>query len=720
MKAYRLLHGDRIGRHWPPLLVVGAAAGSLFAAETNAPPATATNAPPPVVTNAASAKAAEAPALTPEQMFEGGTNVYNNWIELGGGGFITSGSKPQFQQQQQARGGVFGGIEDLHLQNTFTNGLTLTLDGRAVVDENDYKARVELMKEKLGYVRFSFDQFRTWYNADGGFFPLTGLYFADGGSALALDRGDISFEAGLTLDKLPKVVFKYDHTYREGQKSSTIWGITHPTANSGLARGLAPAYYEIDEHSDIFQLDATHHIKATDLGVGLRYETGQLDDALKYTQSPGEPLQRSVSDQQNNNYDLLNVHASSETWIKKNLMFSFGGSFSDLDNDFSGSRVYGSDFQVGFVPALANGVGYFDLGGGSHLYEYIGDVNLFYKPWPNFSIVPSVRVQKEDTDATGNGLQTSGITAPSPFTGCSDWSDLDVRERLDLTYNGITNWVLYARGELAEGDGNLSENGGIPRGAPVNLHQDEDRFFQKYSAGARWYAARGVTLDGGGYYKRHEYDYENTHIPPDFGDHYPGFLTTQNFDTYDGNVRLALRPFRNVSTISRYEFQYSAIDTTPDPASGVGEVMSSKMTSHILAQDINWTPWSRLYLQAGVNYVWSKTHTPASDFTAAVLDAQNNYYTVNAASGLVLDDRTDLRVAYVYYRADDYHDNSLNGVPYGAGGEDHSITATLTRRISSHLRWTLKYGFTHYTDQLYGGNRDFEAHLVYSGLQYRF
>jgi hypothetical protein len=32
------------------------------------------------------------PAMTPEQMFEGGEKAYNNWVELGMGGLITSGS----------------------------------------------------------------------------------------------------------------------------------------------------------------------------------------------------------------------------------------------------------------------------------------------------------------------------------------------------------------------------------------------------------------------------------------------------------------------------------------------------------------------------------------------------------------------------------------------------------------------------------------------------
>ena len=69
------------------------------------------------------------------------------------------------------------------------------------------------------------------------------------------------------------------------------------------------------------------------------------------------------------------------------------------------------------------------------------------------SIVPSVRVQKEDTDASANGFQTGLLAAPASFDASSDRGDLDVRERLDVTYNGITNWVLYARGELAEGQG---------------------------------------------------------------------------------------------------------------------------------------------------------------------------------------------------------------------------------------------------------------------------
>ena len=61
-----------------------------------------------------------------------------------------------------------------------------------------------------------------------------------------------------------------------------------------------------------------------------------------------------------------------------------------------------------------------------------------------------------------------------------------------------------------------------------------------------------------------------------------------------------------------------------------------------------------------------------------------------------------------------------HGVPYGAGAEEHMVTVGLTRRVTKNIRWNVKYGFTHYTDELYGGHRDYDAHLVYTGLQYRF
>ena len=712
----------------PGLCVV---VSTLSAADPKAPDASGSNTNLP---------AAAAPELTPEQMHEGGTNTYAGWIEFGGGGVITSGSKAEFRKRHPTSGSVFGGIEDFHYQGEVSKDTTLAIDGHSIFDDKNYKLSFDLQREKLGYIKLNVSEFRTWSDGDGGFDPGSGAYYSLSKNALGMDRGEISFEGGLTLEKAPKVTFKYTHAFRDGEKDSTSWGIVHPAGNTVL---LSPSFYDIKENSDAFQLDVAGKIMKTDVGGGVRYEIGKLDDTRKIGQSLGEPSERKITDQQSSTYDMFSAHAFTETWIKKNLLFSSGYLYSTLDNDFSGSRIYGADFEVGYQPNRTNNLGYLGLNGGSRLHEYVMDLNLLYKPTDHFSIIPSVRVQKEVSDANSDGYGTYANYPWSTFTAGSDRHLIDVRERLDLRYNGITNWVFWGRGELTEGSGNLSEGsenlngpGGLTRvpnssgvayGVAPEMRRTEDtRFFQKYSLGARWYPLRKVTVDVGGYYKHNDYDYnhnplfDSTLNNTNGIDRYPAYLVTQGFDTYDGNFRLTIRPRPDITLVSRYEYQLSTIHTRPDPISTLPEMETSTMTSHIIAQDVSWSPWSRLYLQAGVNYVLSDVKTPASDIVSAILKAQNNYWTLNFSSGLVLDKKTDLNLAYFYYLADNYVNNSNYGVPYGSGAEEHGVTATIVRRITSNIRLKLRYGFFHYTDNTFGGYRDYDAHTIMSSLQYRF
>lgn len=675
-------------------------------------------------------EAEEEKKLSPEEIFEGGTETYTSWLELSGGGFFIDGSKRQFQQRHRTEQKAFGGIEDFHYQGDLGKGFALTLDGRSIFDNEDYKLSLDLAKENLGFLRFKYESFRTWYNGDGGWYSPGDVWYQlrESSDALALDRGEFSAEMGLTLKNLPALTFKYTHRYRDGEKSSTIWGPSHPTGTS-LTRGLSPSFYDIDEESHIFELDAKHQIKATALGLGLRYETTDVDNARKMTfwPQPDPSPQRRVTDREDVSYDLFNVHTFSETWIKKNLFFSTGFSFSDLDNDFTGSRIYGDEFDVVFVPNPANSTGYTNLVGNSRKQEYVANLNLMAIPLAHFTIVPSVRIQREDWDAESRGFQT-GVNPSGGFAGNTDGDRLDVRERLDLRYTGVTNWVFFARGEWTQGEGNAEERGGIGPTAPIARETEDTRFFQKYSAGAKWYATRSFSIDAGGYYKLNAYDYDHSldSTPNAGANRYPAYLVMQDFETYDGNVRITLRPLKNLTLVSRYEYQLSTINTKPDSASGLGQVESSEMTSHIIAQNVSWTPWSRLYLQAGFNYVLSETETPASGFipedlaAAPILEAQNNYWTLNFSSGLVLDDKTDLNVGYSYYRADNFKDNASVGVPYGAGAEEHGVTATLTRRLTQNLRLTLKYGYFDYQDETSGGHNNYQAHYVSSSLQYRF
>ena len=103
-----------------------------------------------------------------------------------------------------------------------------------------------------------------------------------------------------------------------------------------------------------------------------------------------------------------------------------------------------------------------------------------------------------------------------------------------------------------------------------------------------------------------------------------------------------------------------------------------------------------------------------------MLDAHNNYWTLNFNSTLVLDQKTDLNVGYFYYQSNNYWDRSLDGLPLGAEAQEHGVTALLTRRLRPNLRLNLRYAFFTYEDVLSGGHNDYDAHVLFSSLQYRF
>ena len=327
----------------------------------------------------ARAQAGDGP--TPEQVYEGGTNTYSNWIELGAGGLMTQGYSGGAQQHEQLNSGAFGGIQDLHYQADVAKKTTLTVDGHSILDNHNYQVGIGLDRDDLGFVRFNYENFRTWSSGAGGYLPQNGTAYELPNDTLSLDRGKISVEAGLTKKDLPQITFKYTHTYRQGQKNSTLWG---PVEVNYSNYRVYPAIEDIDETSDTFQLDLTHHYKKINYGAGVSYQTGSVNNANYLTLYSGQPAQQAATDREDTSYDLLSTHAFAESWLKDNLFFSSGFMFANLDDTFTGSRIYGDDFDVIYSSSYpAAGMGFTGLNGGAHKNEYIENLNLMWQPAKN-------------------------------------------------------------------------------------------------------------------------------------------------------------------------------------------------------------------------------------------------------------------------------------------------------------------------------------------------
>ena len=674
--------------------------------------------------------AAQETTKTNAANFEVSPTDYNNWLTLGVGGAFVDGDKAQFEHQQDIKKGPFGGVQDFHWQQFVGKKGLFLMDGHGIFDNHDYSIRLELSDPDQGFVRAGFTEFRTWYDGNGGFFPQNDQSFSLYDNELHVDRGSVWVEAGLTVPDKPAFTVRYEHDYRRGQKDSTSWGDTTLTGGFGT-RNMVPTFQDIDETRDIIQADVKDKLGNTDAGLGLRYEIDRNNDSLNINRMPGQAANRYITQDNVEQNDIFNVHGFTETFFNKKITFSLGGSFTTIDTDLSGSRIYGpsynSPFSTTYPNSQARDEGFTSLAGGGNTKEYVANLNLMLTPIDNLVFVPALRVEYDGSDLSDNAninnvAVTGGPVASTPTAaGNNNWC-LAVAESLEARYTGFRNWSLYVSGEWSEDSGNEVWNETTAVVTPM-LNQDWNRLGQKYTIGANWYPLYRLNFGGQYYHQIHDYDYDNnlTATPAT----YPGYLQKQNFTVNDMNFRATWRVLNSLSLVTRYDFQYSTVDTWSIPNGGTqaGEVQSANITSHIISENISWTPLTRLYVQAGGSYVLNSLDTPvasSSGINNLVLNSANDYWTADAIAGYALNEKTDLQLQYSYYHADDYVNNSAFSQPFGAGDEQHGVTATVTRQITKALRMSLKYGFFRNRDQTSGGNNNYDVHLVYASMQYRF
>jgi hypothetical protein len=697
-----------------------------------------------------------------------------NWIELGIGGVNIGGDDAQFKQEHRMSGDIFGGIEDLHFEQAVGKKGQLTVDGRAIFDNHDYDVKIDFTYQGVGYIRAGYTEFRSWYDGNGGFFPVNGQFFSPPHPEMALDRGEAWVELGLRMPKLPEITLRYSHLFRDGRKDSTIWGDTTLTGVAvNPARKIAPAFRDINETRDVFSAEITQNIGKTDLGLGMRYEHSEVDDRLQLERAAGQlppfvtapGAQRFITHRDVNDLDAFNGHVTTETHFNDSLWFTTAYSYSTLTSDISGTRIIGAGYDSMYGDPIltlqSNDHGVLNLSGMSESHEHVGNVNLMWLPLKKLTVLAAFRYTHEEKDSAATFLDSNTAANVAPFTATNpaggfhqitpvprsgDTSDEfdNLAETFEVRYAGIDNWLFYARGDWEEETGNVREhevNGPTDQGM---LNKDTDLFVQKYTVGVNWYPTSGLNVAGQYFHKSMDYDNNfksELATAPVPGSERNQRLLHQMLDTDNANIRVTWRPrlpqkLGTIAFVTRYDYIRGTIDgqwgISPANPPGVGltgitlaEQRTAEITNHVITESITWNPCARLYLQGNGSYVMNKTDTPA-DFnllpntSVTVLDFKNDYWTASAALGFVLDDKTDMRAEYSYYRANNYDNNSLVAQPYGMGATEHTVGASISRQIAKNVRLKLQYGYFHYRDETSGGHNNYDAHAVFSSLQFRF
>ena len=671
--------------------------------------------------------------------------VLSGTVAVSGGATLLDGDRPAFQETFLQKKDGYGGLEDFTASRT-TDASLFRFEARFVPGNDDYRLSARYEKFDAYYLEANYQSFRTYYDGSGGrFLPLNRAisYFDED---LALDRSFFSFEIGTLLPNSIQWRIRYDRLTRDGTKNSLRWGDTGLLGRNGV-RNLIPAYLVVDEERDIITAEAGQRTDEANWKITGRHERTKFNNRNVSRRNAFEPQDRYDISRQGSSANAVSGNGYYERVFTENLRVSAGGLVTSIDTNLSGNRVYGpapdSEFSATSVRRQAQDNGYYGLVGNAQLKQYLANLNVVYQPTKFITVLPGLKYEHLrqdgaethlDTDVVpgrgpggggggggpggGGGLVLNSVETAMQTDSRNGWNE--VTEDLEVRYARWSDWQLSVRGQWNQGTGDLIEQSILVANRVPEIDRDTDykRTGQRYTANATWYARPGLTFGAQYNYRLKLADYtarrDNTSNAPNSQNRYPQFIIDNDLETKDASFRMSWRPKSNLTFATRYAYQRSTVTTTFDR---LPEIENGRLTRHVVTQTATWNATPRLLVTGAVNVTYDQLAIPQHRLT---FNSDNNYVSANLGAGYALGKVTDVYLDLSHYRADNYTDNPTVTLPFNMGQTLQSGFITWVRRQSDRLVYTAKYGYATNRDGTYGGQNDFNAHLFYGKVQYKF
>jgi hypothetical protein len=671
--------------------------------------------------------------------------AYENYLDLSAGYALQQGDRAGFQRALQMRKDGFFGIEDLRYVKQINDTTVLKLRGQALAGNGDYLLDLAITKDEVGYLKFGYKQTRTHYDGSGGVWPATGQSFTIFDESMHIDRGNVWFEAGLNRPDQPSYMIRYDYLTRKGEKGSTSWSDTGYPVNAANTRYIIPGFWEIDEKRHVIQGDVAKRGEKTAWNVGLRFDQGEYDNARKNRRRVAEPTaDRYVTNREGQEFDMFQVRGSYAVDLTEQMKLTTAVSRTKIDTTLSGSRVVGANWDAAYSENYpgkqTRDEGYFALPGHdlgeAEMTQTIANISLMYRPLEHLTIVPSMRFEKTEWDNEIEFVETNFYPTVTTIVredvlaeSKKDWDTYNYG--VEVRYTGVQNMTFNARADISSSEGTLDETRILEPGTShevISVDRDSEltRDTQKFSFTSNWYPRQGVALSAQYYFKARQNDYrairDTTPNTITSSDRYPAYISNQDFETNDFNVRLTWRITPTFRTVTRYDYMTTKINSQ-EVGLAFGE--SGKIDQNVFSESITWNATPRWYVQGNVNFTSEELTTPAvyATGTAAnlVTVSNNDFVSYNLTSGYVLDDQSDVLVDYTSYEAtDNFVNNSAVSTPYGTLVKTDMVGVTYKRQLDRRTSIQLRYAYVNSEDPAFNGKADYEANVIQAKLQYRF
>ncbi len=687
--------------------------------------------------------------------------AFDNYLKLSATGVSISGDEAAFQQRTGQSSSTAGGIEDFHYSQDLSKDTTLVVDGKALFNDEDYLAKLNLSKTDVGSFEAGWKSFRTFYDGIGGFFPTSNQWNALNPEDLHVDRGEFWAEAKIKLANTPEFTFRFTDGTRTGKKDSLIWGdsdftgIPNNVSPISPTRKMVPSYRKLDEHNQNLEGTMRDTVGNTTYSITLIHEKTDDNDVRFGMRYPGEvkpyptpaatvllPPAKMNNQVQYSETDGMKtttngINGKIETTVSDKIKLLAGYKYEKLDGTISGDRPINTITPTAIGPVNAPSDNFLNLYGDSNIETYAGMLGVELKPLP--ALFAKLAVSAEDKRTASSGGLTSVTSTVNATTGAvtvtptnqvffSRIKENSYTPALDLSYTGIRSVTLYFTGskQFVSGDERYTTPyNPLTAGNGTLANNTVDDGHNKLNLGFNWNQSTLLNLRGEVFHKEHEN--HDTGYSSSLGLTY---LLHYKFDGF--KLTAILKPLPELSFTTRYVYQKGTADVT-----GVlptfPQYDSMDAANHTIAETVDWNPTKQFYAQANINVVFNTLNTAygRSGITAAtattvayssdtiVTNADNNYITASVMAGAVLTKIDDLQLRFTYYRADNYNPAvAALTMPYGAGAKEVSVSAGLKHKFSDRCIGNLKVGYYDSQNDTTGGNTNFRGPLAYVSLDY--
>jgi hypothetical protein len=634
-------------------------------------------------------------------------NIIASSIHYGG----IEGDEEKFSEDQGIQEGWSVGLDKFILQRIYENDVSLYLEGRAIVPEEDIKLRLELTKADVGFIHAGYTEYRNYFDGTGGFFKPFSASSFDLNNDMHLDIGNLSIDMALILPTWPKLKISYEHHIKEGKKSLIEWG---RVTEGGTIRNIFPAFKEIDEETDMFMLEINHGIGKVQVGNQFRYEhyssgTTRSDEEQDLDTDTAETT--TVSE--GHSHDAFSNTFHMYSHVNEKLYWSLGYLFTTLQGDEAFRMItdpFGPEpFDKNWLTRSAE----------SDQDSHVINVNALFGPFRDLTFYAGLQAEMTETEGNTDGVLTETLPVVgtvSPEAVIISRTDKEsLEETAGARYTGIPYTTFYAEGKWSQQNIDLFER--ELEDSVLNFERSTDTGVerQRYTLGFNTSPIPKAMFSAR--YRRRCHNNDYNHLL-DTEPGYSAFISAQDVTTDRIIARLSLRPLSRVQISLQYQLITTDIDTDSETTHS-SSIQSGDYNADIYSVSTTVTPLSRLYFTGFFSHQ-DVRGTAFNNDVSSVTAYEGDIYMILLSGGYAIDDKTDLKAEYLYLRSDNFNDNSTDSLPLGLDNQRHGLSVSLSRRIAENIYAQLRYGYYSYNEESNGSVDDYKAHLVGTSWVYRF